>query len=72
MDNDQRDKIYPDNTDLYRRMEARKKLEAKRPLSEKLAALERLCDFGRATAGQREMNKALRAAKQIKIRFKTR
>lgn len=42
-------------------MEARKKLEAKRPLSEKLAALEKLYDFGRATAGLREMNKALRS-----------
>jgi hypothetical protein len=68
--NDHRsDKNYPDNIDLYRRMEARK---AKLTVSEKMAAAERLREFGRATAGIREMNKALRVSKQIKIKFKTR
>ena len=72
MDNDRPEKSYPDTTDFYRRMDARKMLEAKRPVSEKLATLKRLRDFGKATAGLREMNKARRAAKQIKIKFKTR
>jgi hypothetical protein len=69
MNDHQSDKNYPDNTELYRRMEARK---ATLSLSEKMAALKRLREFGRATANLREMNRARRAAKQIKIRFKTR
>ncbi len=72
MSNDQRSKHYPDLTEFYRQKEARRKSEAKRPVSEKMAAVVRLRDFERSLANIRQMNKAQRAAKQIKIEIKTR
>lgn len=66
------DKNYPDNSELYRRKEANRKNEAKRPVAEKMAAVVRLRDFERKLAHVREANRAKRAAKQIKIFIKTR
>jgi len=53
-------------------MEARRKTEARRPTSEKIATMERLRDFEKTLADIREANRAKRAAKVIKIEFKTR
>lgn len=63
---------YPDPTELYRRIEANRKNEAKRPVSEKMAAVERLRDFERSLEDIRKANRAKRAAKEIKIQIKTR
>lgn len=63
-------KPYPDNSKLYLRKEANRKKEAKRPVAEKMAAVERLRDFERKLAHLREANRAKRAAKQIKISIK--
>ena len=63
---------YPDLTEFYRRKEARRKVEAKRPVSEKIATVERLRQFENSLANIRKENKARRAAKQIKIQIKTR
>ena len=41
-------KRYPDPTELYRRIEANRKNEAKRPVSEKMATVARLRDFERS------------------------
>jgi hypothetical protein len=71
MSNDQRSK-YPDPTDFYQQKEARRISEAKRPVSEKMAAVERLRDFERSLAEIRKENKALRAANQIKLKITTR
>ena len=65
-------KKYPDLTEFYRRKEARRKLEAMRPVSEKMAIVEKLRKFQSSLADIREQNKAKRAAKQIKIEIKTR
>ena len=65
-------KKYADLTEFYRRKEARRKLEAMRPVSEKMAIVERLRKFQISLADIREENKARRAAKQIKIEIKTR
>jgi hypothetical protein len=58
---------YPDPTELYRRKEAHRKLEARRPVTEKMATVARLRDFERSLAETRKANRAKRAAKQIKI-----
>jgi len=63
---------YPDLSEFYRRKEARRQVEAKRPVSEKLAAVKRLRDLERSLADIRQQNKAKRVAKQIKIEIKTR
>ena len=63
---------YPDVTELYLRKEAYRKNEARRPVSEKMATVARLRDFERSLAGIRKANRAMRAAKQIKIEIKTR
>lgn len=63
---------YPDPTELYRRKEANRKNEAKRPVSEKMAAVARLRDFERSLEDIRKANRAKRAAKEIKIHIKTR
>lgn len=63
---------YPDPTELYRRKEAHRKLAARRPVTEKMAAVARLRDFERSLADIRKANRAKRAAKQIKIEIKTR
>ena len=58
--------------ELYRRKEAQRQQEAKRPVSEKMAAVIRLRDFERNLENTREANRAKRAAKQITIHTKTR
>jgi hypothetical protein len=63
---------YPDLSEFYRRKEARRQVEAKRPVSEKIAAVKRLRDLERSLADIRKENKEKRAAKQIKIEIKTR
>ena len=63
---------YPDLTELYRRKEANRKNEAKRPVSEKMATVARLRDFERSLEDIRKANRAKRAAKVIKIHIKTR
>jgi len=63
---------YPDPTELYRRKEAQRKLEAQRPVTEKIATVVRLRDFERSLADIRKANRAKRAAKEIKIEIKTR
>jgi hypothetical protein len=65
-------KQYPDLTQFYRRKEARRKVAAMRPVSEKMAIVERLRKFQSSLTDMREENKARRAAKQIKIQIKTR
>lgn len=63
---------YPNPTELYRRKEAHRKNEARRPVSEKMATVARLRDFERSLEAIRKANRAKRAAKQIKIEIKTR
>lgn len=65
-------KNYPDPAEFYRQKEARRKAEAKRPVSEKMAAVAKLRDLERALSTVRDMNKAQRAAKKIKLTIKTR
>lgn len=72
MSNDAVKKDYPDTTELHRRREAHRKDEAKRPVSEKIAAVVRLRDFERRLGDIRRINRAKRAAKLIKIEIKTR
>jgi hypothetical protein len=67
MSNDENLERYPDPTDLYRRKEANRKNEAKRPISEKMATVTRLRDFERSLEDIRKANRSKRAAKQIKI-----
>jgi hypothetical protein len=72
MSNDHATKKYPDLTEFYRLKEARRKIDAKRPVSEKMATVQRLRELERSLADIRKDNKAKRAAKQIKIEIKTR
>ena len=65
-------KDYPDPTELYRRKEAHRKVEANRPISEKMAAVTRLRDFVCQLEDVLKANRAKRAAKKIKIKIKTR
>lgn len=65
-------KEYPDLTEFYRRKEAGRKVEARRPVSEKMAVVARLREFERSLANVRKVNKEKRAAKQIRINIKTR
>ena len=58
--------------DFYQRKEAHRKTAARRPVSEKMAAVLRLRNFERALEEVRQSNRAKRAAKQIKIEIKTR
>ena len=56
-------KTYPDVSELYRRREAARKTEAKRPIAEKLAVLEQLREIQEKLAPLREAHKAkVRAA----------
>ena len=71
MTDDKHLESYPDPTELYRRKEANRKNEAKCPISEKMAAVERLRDFERSLEDIRKTNRAKRAAKEIKIQIKT-
>lgn len=72
MSDNQRRENYPDLTQVYRGKEANRTNEAKRPASEKMAAVARLRDFERQLEDVRKANRARRAAKQIKIEIKTR
>lgn len=65
-------KRYPDPTELYRRKEAHRTNEARRPVVEKMAVVARLRDFERSLAEIRKANRARRAAKEIEIKIKTR
>jgi hypothetical protein len=59
--------IGKDNTpELYRRMEERRRLRAKRPIAEKLAITEELRDLQKALAPVREANRKRVASKQNK------
>lgn len=66
------EKRYLDPTKLYRRKEANRKNEARRPVSEKMATVARLRDFERSLEDIRKANRAKRAAGEIKIHIKTR
>ena len=72
MSDDKRFEPYPDPTELYRRKEAHRTNEARRPVSEKMATVTRLRDFERSLENIRQANRAKRAAKEIKIEVKTR
>jgi hypothetical protein len=72
MSNREHIKEYPDSTELYRLKETRRKIEANRPISEKMATVARLRDFERQLAEIRQVNRTKRAAKQIQIQIKTR
>ncbi len=72
MSDDKHFEHYPDPTELYRRKEANREKEARRPVSEKMATVTRLRDFERSLEHIRKANRAKRAAKQIKIEIKTR
>lgn len=65
-------KHYPDAREFYRRKEANRKQEAKRPIAEKMAAVARLRDFEKKLEITRRTNREKRAAKEIKIAIKTR
>jgi hypothetical protein len=65
-------KKHPDTAALYQRKEAGRKFESARPVSEKMATVERLREVERALAPVRRANKALREAKAVKILIKTR
>jgi len=60
-----------DIQELYRQMEERRKIRAKRPIAEKLAVAEELRDLQRALAPVRASNRSKRAAGKVEIRFKT-
>jgi len=72
MSNNKNPESYPDPTELYRRKEAQRKIEARRPVTEKMATVARLRDFERSLEGIRKANRAKRAAKEIEIKIKTR
>ena len=72
MNDEKPNKTYPDTTELYRKKEAQRKIEARRPVSEKMAAVVRLRDFGRALENTRQANRAEGATKGITIKIKTR
>lgn len=72
MSDDKLNKDYPDAGAIYRNKQARRRIEAKRPISEKMAAVVRLRDFERALENTRKANRAKRAAKQITVKIKTR
>lgn len=63
---------YIDPVELYTLKEAQRENEAKRPVSEKMAAVARLRDFERKLENTRKVNRSRRAAKQIRIQIKTR
>ncbi len=60
-------KTYPNVSELYRRREAARKSEAKRPIAEKLAVVEKLREIQIKLAPLREAHKAkLRAERGAK------
>jgi len=72
MSDDKLNQDYSDPIEIYRRKQAHRKHEAKRPVSEKMATVVRLRDFERALESVRRANRAKRATKEISIRIKTR
>ena len=72
MSNNKANNQYPDSDEFYRRKQAHREKEAKRPVSEKMAAVVRLRNFERKLEDIRTANRAKRAAKQIRIDVKTR
>ena len=58
--------------EIFREMEERRKLRAKRPIAEKLAVTERLRDLQKALAPVRAAHKAKRANEGVEIKIKTR
>ena len=64
--------IINKDIEFYQGKEAQRKIAARRPFSEKMAAVLRLRDFERALEDVRQSNRAKRAAKQITIKIKTR
>ena len=61
-----------DLSELYRKMEERRKFRARQPIAEKLAIAEELRDLQKALAPLRSANKAKRAAGKNEIRIKSR
>ena len=72
MSDDKLNKDYPDAGEIYRSKQARRRVDAKRPISEKMASVVRLRDFERALESTRKANREKRAAKQITVKIKTR
>jgi len=68
--NDESCKDHPDTREFYRRKELNRKNEAKRPVTEKIAAVVRLRDFEKKLENTRKANRARRAAKEIPIVIK--
>jgi hypothetical protein len=64
-------KKYPDVTEIYRRKEANRKSDAKRPVSEKMAIASKLREAQERLAPVRAANKAKRAGNKIRIRIST-
>ena len=62
----------PGLVERYRNKEAQREQEAKRPVWEKMETVVRLRDFERRLEVVRSANRAKRAAKQIRIKIKTR
>ncbi|HEY5075667.1 MAG TPA: hypothetical protein VII34_13305 [Pyrinomonadaceae bacterium] len=60
-------KKYPDVTELYKRKEAHRKSEAKRPISEKMVIASRLRDAQDKLAPIRAANKAKRSRRKVNI-----
>ena len=57
--------------ELYRAMEERRRVRAKRPVAEKLAVAERLRDLQKALAPVREANRSKRTAGDAETCVKT-
>ena len=72
MSDDKLNKGYQAAGEIYLNKQAHRRVEAKRPISEKMATVVRLRDFERALENTRKANRAKRAAKQIAIKIKTR
>jgi hypothetical protein len=64
-------KKYPDVTELYKRKEAHRKTEAKRPIPEKIAIASRLREVQDKLAPIRAANKAKRSLRQVNIRVRS-
>ena len=62
-------KKYPDVTEIFRRKEANRKDDAKRPVSEKMAIASKLRDVQERLVPARAANKAKRVGSKIRIRI---
>ena len=72
MSDNKPDTKYTASNDFYKRKEAQRENEARRSVSEKMAAVVRLRDFEQKLDNIRKVNRARRAAKEITIQIKTR